>query len=61
MAAPLLVIRTVYGILEVVFEYSKHSIWSPLYGNLYAFCFMCLLVEYVFLLTVSRKVLLTLC
>lgn len=47
IAAPFLIIRTVYGILEVAFSFESNSIWNPLTGNIYAFCFMCLFVEYV--------------
>lgn len=48
IAAPFLVIRTVYGILEVAFSFESNSIWNPLTGNIYAFAFMCLFVEYAY-------------
>ena len=46
LATPFLIVRNVYGILEVVFEY-RSSKWSPVYGSTVAFALMALLMEYI--------------
>jgi hypothetical protein len=46
-AAPFLIVRNVYGILEVVMENSANSTWSPVYGSTVAFACMALLMEYI--------------
>lgn len=40
-------VRCVYGILQVVFEFRPSSTWSPLYGSAVAFALMACLAEYV--------------
>lgn len=47
VATPFLTLRTIYGMLEVIFEYSSVSIWSPVYGSAIAFALMALLTEYI--------------
>lgn len=46
-SAPFLVVRNIYGILEVVLQYSPTSIWDPVYGSAVAFATMALLMEYI--------------
>ncbi|KAF2482067.1 hypothetical protein BDY17DRAFT_176646 [Neohortaea acidophila] len=47
--APFLIVRVAYGFLDVAHELDFTSKWSPLFGNIYAFAFMCLFMEYVIL------------
>lgn len=46
VAAPFIILRCVYGILEVVYGFTS-SLWSPIYGNVVAFALMALLCEYI--------------
>lgn len=47
LASPLIMVRTVYGILEVVFVNSRGTLWNPVYGSAVAFGLMVLLAEYI--------------
>lgn len=47
LASPFLIVRNVYGILEVVFEYVVNTAWNPVTGSVVAFVLMALLMEYV--------------
>lgn len=47
MASPFLILRTVYGILEVAEQDVLNTIWSPLFGSAVAFALMALLPEYI--------------
>ena len=47
MASPFLIIRTVYGILEVASEYKAGSMWNAVEGSTIAFALMALLPEYI--------------
>ncbi|ATY64473.1 hypothetical protein A9K55_004649 [Cordyceps militaris] len=49
-AAPLLALRTAYGLLEVAEQASAGSLWNPLTGSAVAFALMALLPEYLVLL-----------
>lgn len=51
LASPFLIIRTVFGLLEVVFQNSATSPFSPVEGNAVAFALMALLPEYIAILT----------
>ncbi|KAK1246508.1 hypothetical protein MKX08_000310 [Trichoderma sp. CBMAI-0020] len=51
LASPFLIIRTVFGLLEVVFQNSATSPFSPVEGNAVAFALMALLPEYITILT----------
>ncbi|CAG9983615.1 unnamed protein product [Clonostachys byssicola] len=46
-SGPFLVVRCVYGILQVTFEFDRGTTWNPLYGSAVAFAMMALLVEYI--------------
>lgn len=48
-AAPLLALRTAYGLLEVAAQGDARSAWNPLTGSAVAFALMALLPEYVVL------------
>ncbi|KAL7806429.1 hypothetical protein V8C44DRAFT_367948 [Trichoderma aethiopicum] len=50
LAAPFLIIRTVFGLLEVAFQDSASSPFNPVDGNAVAFALMALLPEYVVVL-----------
>lgn len=47
IASPFLILRTVYGILEVAEQDVLNTIWSPLFGSAVAFALMALLPEYI--------------
>ena len=47
LAAPFIVIRNIYGHLEVSFENNLESVWSPVFGNAVAFALMALWMEYI--------------
>ncbi|KAM0451197.1 hypothetical protein ACHAPV_010041 [Trichoderma viride] len=51
LASPFLIIRTVFGLLEVAFQNSATSPFSPVEGNAVAFALMALLPEYITILT----------
>ncbi|KAL7794395.1 hypothetical protein V8C37DRAFT_376485 [Trichoderma ceciliae] len=51
LASPLLIIRTVFGLLEVALENSATSPFNPIAGNAVAFGLMALLPEYIVVLT----------
>ena len=46
IAAPFIILRCVYGILEVVSGYTS-SVWSPIFGSIPAFVLMALVSEYI--------------
>lgn len=48
-AAPLLAVRTAYGLLEVAAQGNRESVWNPLTGSAVAFALMALLPEYIVL------------
>ncbi|KAJ3497550.1 hypothetical protein NLG97_g1811 [Lecanicillium saksenae] len=48
-AAPLLAVRTAYGLLEVAEQGNADSLWNPLTGSPVAFALMALLPEYIVL------------
>ncbi|KAK1246021.1 hypothetical protein MKX07_005090 [Trichoderma sp. CBMAI-0711] len=50
LAAPFLIIRTVFGLLEVALQDSVSSPFNPVTGNAVAFALMALLPEYVVVL-----------
>ncbi|EGR45355.1 uncharacterized protein TRIREDRAFT_111250 [Trichoderma reesei QM6a] len=50
LAAPFLIIRTVFGLLEVALQDSASSPFNPVTGNAVAFALMALLPEYVVVL-----------
>jgi hypothetical protein len=39
-------VRTVYGLLQVAFEFEVDNIWNPVVGSVAAFTLMALVVEY---------------
>lgn len=45
IAAPFVIARNVYGLLEVATESSYNSIWSPITGNVLAVALLGLLTE----------------
>lgn len=45
VAAPFVIARNVYGLLEVATESSYNSIWSPISGNVLAVGLLGLLTE----------------
>ncbi|KAJ5413873.1 hypothetical protein N7509_000500 [Penicillium cosmopolitanum] len=47
VAAPFVIARNVYGLLEVATESSYNSIWSPISGNVLAVGLLGLLTEYI--------------
>lgn len=47
LAAPFLIVRNIYGILEIGNQSNLKSIWDPVYGSAVAFALMALLVEYI--------------
>ncbi|POR37946.1 Uncharacterized protein TPAR_01857, partial [Tolypocladium paradoxum] len=47
VASPFIVVRTIYGILEVVFQNDGATKWNPVYGSAVAFALMALLMEYI--------------
>ena len=47
VASPFIMVRTIYGILEVVFQNDHATTWNPVYGSAVAFALMGLLMEYV--------------
>ncbi|KAM0246893.1 hypothetical protein ACHAQJ_010051 [Trichoderma viride] len=51
LASPFLMIRTVFGLLEVALENSATSPFNPIAGNAVAFALMALLPEYIVVLT----------
>jgi hypothetical protein len=51
LASPFLIIRTVFGLLEVALENSATSPFNPIAGNAVAFGLMALLPEYIVVLT----------
>ncbi|KAL6907247.1 hypothetical protein GGI43DRAFT_256832 [Trichoderma evansii] len=51
LASPFLIIRTVFGLLEVALQNSATSPFSPVEGNAVAFGLMALLPEYIVILT----------
>lgn len=48
---PTLIVRTVYGLLYEFTSSDAFAMWNPLFGSPTAFALMCLLAEYVTLLT----------
>ncbi|OAA59147.1 hypothetical protein SPI_06349 [Niveomyces insectorum RCEF 264] len=46
-ASPFLVVRNVYGLLEVGFELDADSVWNPVTGSARKFAVMALLMEYI--------------
>lgn len=52
-------VRTVYGILEVVYQSDNATKWNPVYGSAVVFAFMGLLMEYaalcLYLYTATRS------
>lgn len=51
LASPFLIVRTVFGLLEVALENSSTSPFNPIAGNAVAFGLMALLPEYLVVLT----------
>jgi hypothetical protein len=51
LAMPLLVLRTVDGLLYEFTSSSLFSMWNPVFGSDVAFAFMALLPEYIVLVT----------
>ncbi len=47
LAAPFLIVRNVYSLIEVISDETIEGTWSPVYGNAVAFALMVLLMEYV--------------
>ncbi|PNY24326.1 Uncharacterized protein TCAP_05734 [Tolypocladium capitatum] len=47
LASPFIMVRTIYGILEVVFQNDRATKWNPVYGSAVAFAMMALLMEYI--------------
>ena len=47
IGSPFILVRTIYGILEVVFQNNHSTTWNPVYGSAVAFALMALLMEYV--------------
>jgi hypothetical protein len=39
-------VRTIYGLLQVAFEFDIGNIWNPVVGSVAAFTLMALVVEY---------------
>lgn len=40
-------VRSAYGVLQVVFQHETGAVWNPLYGSVVAFALMALLTEYI--------------
>ncbi|KND94044.1 hypothetical protein TOPH_00926 [Tolypocladium ophioglossoides CBS 100239] len=47
IASPFIMVRTIYGILEVVFQNDRATKWNPVYGSAVTFALMALLMEYI--------------
>ncbi|UNI20250.1 hypothetical protein JDV02_006353 [Purpureocillium takamizusanense] len=47
LASPFIMVRTVYGILVVVYQNNGATRWNPVYGSAVVFAFMGLLMEYI--------------
>lgn len=47
LAEPFLLVRSIYGILQVTFEFTSGTVWNPVYGSAVAFALMALVTEYI--------------
>lgn len=46
-AGPFLIVRNVYGLLDVIFGQDARSSWNPVTGSVAEFTVMALVVEYI--------------